>query len=266
MPHQYAWEDYFIPGTQTLKNLFGLVDPEELRTNEEDTVASRMLELQTAPVPGTFDLTHIRALHQHLFQDIYGWAGEVRTAPSADQSPMSKDGVAYAPVDRIAPIWTTERARIAKKPTLLRGSSSAADFSTRLARFWGEINHAHAFREGNTRTQVMFFEQLCEHAGYSLDIARLAPQHPETLREAFVDARYYFQLRGDAMPLAETITQVLTPLTKQTAVDPPQTAVLKASLDSQEQNRRFPELRYVQLDPYGLSEESPAQNDDSQLS
>jgi len=27
---------------------------------------------------GDFDLAHLRAIHRHLFQDIYEWAGELR--------------------------------------------------------------------------------------------------------------------------------------------------------------------------------------------
>ncbi len=28
---------------------------------------------------GSFDLAHLRAIHRHLFQDVYDWAGELRT-------------------------------------------------------------------------------------------------------------------------------------------------------------------------------------------
>src|SRR5690606_15090999 len=28
---------------------------------------------------GSFDLKHLRAIHRHLFQDVYDWAGELRT-------------------------------------------------------------------------------------------------------------------------------------------------------------------------------------------
>lgn len=154
---------------------------------------------------------------------------------------MTKMGVAYAPYERIETIWKTERARI-EKSRLLRGTEneqpSVEVFTSGLARFWGEINTG-AFREGKTRTQTVFFEQLCEHAGYSLDIARLAPQHPESLREAFIDARYYFQLRGDALPLAETLSKALAPLE-----DLQSAAVARAKW--QEQANRFPELQDMQ--------------------
>ena len=44
--------------------------------------AERLLVSQRIqePLPlGKFDLLHLRAIHRHLFQDIYDWAGELRT-------------------------------------------------------------------------------------------------------------------------------------------------------------------------------------------
>jgi cell filamentation protein len=32
---------------------------------------------------GDFDLRHLRAIHRHLFQDVYDWAGEIRTVEIA---------------------------------------------------------------------------------------------------------------------------------------------------------------------------------------
>jgi len=39
----------------------------------------RRLELQEHPIEGNYDLEHLRAVHRHLFQDIYDWAGQTRT-------------------------------------------------------------------------------------------------------------------------------------------------------------------------------------------
>ena len=47
---------------------------------ERQLVAQRLLE----PVPaGDYGLAHLKAIHRHLFQDVYAWAGEVRTAEIA---------------------------------------------------------------------------------------------------------------------------------------------------------------------------------------
>lgn len=44
----------------------------------------------------------------------------------------------------------------------------------------------------------MFFEQLARHAGWTLDVARLAPAHPASVYTAFVDARFEHQRIRDA--------------------------------------------------------------------
>ena len=90
-----GWESYFIPGTKVLKNRLGLDDAEELRILEEKLVFLRITELESAPVEGAFDYAHFKAIHRHLFQDVYDWAGEERTAPT-DQF-MIKAGHAYYP-------------------------------------------------------------------------------------------------------------------------------------------------------------------------
>lgn len=45
----------------------------------------------------------------------------------------------------------------------------------------------HSFREGNTRTQFVFFSQLAEQAGYRIDPEQFALGAP--LRDEFVQAR-----------------------------------------------------------------------------
>lgn len=129
-----SWDDYFIPGTQVLRNKFvspgkpfGETDPEVLRQREEGQVGLRMLELAVHPIQGRFEYDHMKAIHRHLFQkaihrhlfqDVYAWAGQERTAPSTW---MTKDGHAYYPA---GPALTraahAEYAKLADKD-LLRG-------------------------------------------------------------------------------------------------------------------------------------------------
>ncbi len=44
--------------------------------------------------------------------------------------------------------------------------SDPDDFVGALAAFLGELNHVHPFREGNGRTQQMFFRMLGQRAGH----------------------------------------------------------------------------------------------------
>jgi hypothetical protein len=50
---------------------------------EYDLVEFRTIELSARPVKATFDEKHLNAIHRHLFQDIYSWAGELRTVDTS---------------------------------------------------------------------------------------------------------------------------------------------------------------------------------------
>ena len=81
-------------------------------------------------------------------------------------------------------------------------------FAAELAESWGEINVIHSFREGNTRSQFVFFSYLTEYAGYSIDTSAFAPDSP--LCEEFVQARFYSQDTGRNDRLAAVLRQVIT--------------------------------------------------------
>ncbi|MDR1295614.1 MAG: Fic family protein [Bifidobacteriaceae bacterium] len=76
-----GWDSYFWPGTQVLRNLPGVREQDQLNTLELMAAKSRTFELATGPLDGCFDLDHMQRIHRHLFQDIYEWAGKLRTSP-----------------------------------------------------------------------------------------------------------------------------------------------------------------------------------------
>ncbi|MCI4659681.1 Fic/DOC family protein [Cryobacterium zhongshanensis] len=262
-------EQDYIPGTCVIKNLirrtesspYGSPDPRVLAEAENFYVSTRIAELRTAPIAGTFTFGHMRAIHKHLFQDVYAWAGEPRNVP------MTKQDTAYASPTEMPALLREQYTRLAAEHRL-RGINDRAEFTRKLAGYWGEINHGHAFREGNTRTQTVFFEQLAEHAGWKLDVARLSPHHAESVYQDFVDARFEHQrVRGTgtlsaqeaASELANVLGQLIepdpsaeccrrrgVPLTEPTSQATATVARLRA---------RSPELRNMKLDPYGLDEE-----------
>ena len=69
--------DYCYPPDYTaLRNRLDIRGAPALEAAERELVALRLPE----PVPaGDFDLAHLKAIHRHLFQDVYAWAG---SAPS----------------------------------------------------------------------------------------------------------------------------------------------------------------------------------------
>lgn len=70
---------YVYPGTSVLRNLRDIRDPKVLAELEADATTRRLKELQSKPLNGSFDAKHLKAIHRHIFQDVYAWAGQFRT-------------------------------------------------------------------------------------------------------------------------------------------------------------------------------------------
>ena len=73
------WDNYFYPGTNVLKNKFGITDAATLRQVEADVTFKRLTELYANPIDGNFDTKHYQDIHRYLFGDIYDFAGEFRS-------------------------------------------------------------------------------------------------------------------------------------------------------------------------------------------
>ena len=87
-------DPYCWPGSSVLRNLLGLKTQVELTEAEYAFTLERRLELQEHPIDGNYDLAHLCAIHRHLFQDIFEWAGQTRTVE------MSKDTSQFLPPSR----------------------------------------------------------------------------------------------------------------------------------------------------------------------
>jgi cell filamentation protein len=114
---------------------------------------------------GTFDLTHLRAIHRHLFQDIYEWAGELRTVE------ISKGRQQFQLRKFIETGIADVHGRLVRA-RFLNGLPAAA-FAREAAVILGDINYVHPFREGNGRTQLQYLKQLAATAGHTLELARI---------------------------------------------------------------------------------------------
>ena len=157
-------DPYLYPGTPVLRNRLGLTDPDQLDKVERRLVAQRIAE--GAPTGG-FDLTHLRAIHRHLFQDIYAWAGELRTVE------IAKGGHQFQFRQFIETGMADVHRRL-EQADFLRGVSGAA-FAEAAGPIMGDVNYVHPFRDGNGRAQLQYLEQLAEQAGCAIDLARIDP-------------------------------------------------------------------------------------------
>ena len=155
-------DPYVYPGTLILRNRLGITNGGRLDRIERRMVADRISE----GVPeGLFDLAHLRSIHRHLFQDIYDWAGELRTVE------ISKDGNQFQFRQYIATGMADVHRRLTRSEFLR--NLTPAEFSQQSGVIMGDLNYVHPFREGNGRTQLQYLKQLAMQAGHNLDLARI---------------------------------------------------------------------------------------------
>lgn len=161
---------YKYPGGEVFRNKLGVRDASALEKAERRLVVIRIRE--GAPL-GDFDLAHLKAIHHHLFQDIYDWAGEVRRVD------MAKGGQWFMPKDRLESGMADIHRRLIEQNKLQ--SLSADEFAAKAGVLLGDVNYLHPFREGNGRTQTQYLKQLAVQAEHKLDLRRMK-------REAWLDA------------------------------------------------------------------------------
>ncbi|KDA05352.1 toxin Fic [Microbacterium sp. CH12i] len=157
-------DPYLIPGSDVLRNLVGATSASELSFAEADLSFARALQLLEAPAPATNDLRELQAIHSHLFQDVYDWAGELRTVDVRKNVPGAEFFLPYGFIENAAEICFRELA----EERLLVGLGRTT-FIERLASHYEKINYVHPFREGNGRTQRFFWNRVALQAGWQLD-------------------------------------------------------------------------------------------------
>ena len=176
------------PGSEVLRNLPGIRDQTALDKFERVAVALRME--QGVPT-GQFDLNHLKTIHRHLFQDVYPWAGQIRSVH------LSKGGSVFLPPRFIETGMQDISSRLQSR-NHLQGMDRRT-FVAHASVIIGDLNHIHLFREGNGRTQMHYLLQLAQQAGHPLDVRRI---EPERWINASITAN-----RGDYSGMAHTLHQ-----------------------------------------------------------
>jgi cell filamentation protein len=152
---------YFYPGTTILKNKRGLRDQKKLAVWERLMTSKRLVQLMESPILGHFDLLHLQRIHWYLFQDVYEWAGQLRTET------ISKPPTVFCLPYFLRP--QAERIFAELRSERYLTGLDAESFSDRAAYYLAEINMLHPFREGNGRAQREFIRCLGLNTGYEID-------------------------------------------------------------------------------------------------
>lgn len=197
--YEYLDPDYIYTdkATGVMKNLLGITDKEQLHIAEHRITAGRESELLKRN-PKVKSLNEIQKIHKHLFQDIYMWAGHLRTVD------ISKETL-FFPVSRFANATLHLNGQITKCRACDKNDRQT--LAMELAKALDTLNHFHPFREGNGRAQRLAMRLLAREKGYDLD---LNPPKDPKVYEAYMKGT----IEGDAKLLAELMAGCLEPMAR----------------------------------------------------
>jgi cell filamentation protein len=196
--------------------------------------------LAEQPIKGNFDLPHLRAIHKHLFQDVYPFAGEIRTVA------IQKGGSVFA-LPAVIESYGGQVFRELAKDNHLKGLDGH-EFSDAMGRHYTELNRLHPFREGNGRSARVFLDQLATEAGYALDYRRVGGKEwNEAARESF---------GGSSQPIRDVFAKIAMPARAiaferdgrdQALIKHPELAIAFAALDKAVEDARRTSADAAQL-------------------
>ena len=147
---------YCYPGTQVLVNKFNIHNGQQLSMVEREISIIKAAVL-VDDITGNFDLAHLKNIHKFLFEDIYDWAGQIRTVDIAK-------GNIFCLVQFIE-VQFLELYEKLKQDNFLKGEKDIEYVSKKISYYLSEINVIHPFREGNGRAQRIYCQQLCKNTG-----------------------------------------------------------------------------------------------------
>lgn len=190
-----SFDPYLLAGGNVLRNKLGLTDELALRDAERDLVELRDVHLKRSLLRGEYDLAHLRAFHFALFQDVYDWAGELRTVN------ITKERSLFCRFDLLEQSSIEIFSALTKEPILSRDPSDA---SQRLGFYLGEINALHPFREGNGRAQRAFLWQYALTNGWKIDWSGVSVQENITAS--------WQAMKGDFELISRVLLRVMSPV------------------------------------------------------
>lgn len=156
---QAAFESVHDPETGLLRNRRGISDAETLEHAERYFAAMR-LQQGLPPEANRLDDEGLKAIHRHLFQDVYDWAGAFR------EYTTDRGLAPFATPEQIQP-WLDRQFEALRRDDGLRGLPPHK-FAERAAAVVNEINAAHPFIDGNGRVQRTWLRNLGEQAGHRI--------------------------------------------------------------------------------------------------
>lgn len=164
--YSYGHDDvYCYENSDVLKNKLNVTNADMLCELERHiTDVKTGLVFQMADKKRVLGKAFFLEIHKILFEDIYEWAGKIRTVDIAKGTLFCRTFAIQNELDRIFKELADENYLLIYKDD---------ELAYKMAYYLSELNAVHPFREGNGRTQRLFMEIIAYKAGYHLDFSNV---------------------------------------------------------------------------------------------
>jgi cell filamentation protein len=143
MANKYKYIDpelFYTNRNGILRNIAKIDDEKVLIAFESFKVSKRIEELSEKPIK-IKDSNSLLEIHHYLFQDVYEWAGKVRTVNISKNGKQFFDGERFNMGFQYIDTLITEYSVLNKK--------NRKEIASKLAEILDTVNYLHPFREGN---------------------------------------------------------------------------------------------------------------------
>jgi cell filamentation protein len=192
-------DPYVYPGTTVLMNKYDERDQVKLNAIEAAVVWPEFIDIYSAGVSENVPLSvglH-QAVHKHLFERVYPFAGKFRTMDIAKAGEIQYAAVAFLH-DSAEKVWRDINRRFATPPESLEAAIEP------LVESMGDLHVLHPFREGNTRTLQLVIREIAWRAGFNI---QWVLADPTVIRNAGTAAAV-----GDNAPYTEMLRKITKPI------------------------------------------------------
>ena len=185
---------YYYKDFDVLINRENIKDANALAQYEADMTMLRQYQLEKEQiVKGRFGSTHLKRIHGYIFQDIYPFAGKLRTEN------IEKGSTFFCKSQFIEENLNLTLSELAKDKYLI--GLDPEEFSLKVAYYMSELNMIHPFREGNGRSIREFIRELAMNCNYIINWSLIKK---ETLLDETIIA-----VDKDLQPLKKCILNVI---------------------------------------------------------
>lgn len=167
-------QNSYIGENGVFLNLFEITDATELHKIEYEITLRKAREWGEREIGRDlgFGLNRLKAIHEFLLGDIYGWAGKIRTVPSRKRGPSGSITQFTDPAD-IEPDWKKLEGEI---HFLIESNNKEFNVNVEiLADVFIKANQIHPFPEGNGGSLQVFIQDVSREIDIELDYSVVSP-------------------------------------------------------------------------------------------